>query len=67
MQKRYQVAGLQRSMRYGRRVPLAATASLLHCMQDIWAQEGLKGLYKVRGLHHAIVAALVGQPTESIK
>lgn len=46
LQKRYQVAGLQRSMRYGKRVPLDATRSLALCIRDIWVREGLMGFYK---------------------
>ncbi|KAF8064540.1 thiamine diphosphate carrier 2 [Scenedesmus sp. PABB004] len=45
--KRYQVAGLPRSLRYGARVErtLAATP-LLACLADIHAREGLAGLWK---------------------
>lgn len=44
--KRFQVAGLQRSMSYGRRIPKSASTSLLRCMADIARNEGLIGFYK---------------------
>lgn len=44
--KRFQVAGLARSMSYGKRVPIAATKSLLACMSDIARNEGFAGFYK---------------------
>jgi len=44
--KRFQVAGLERSISYGKRVPLTATKSLIGCMKDIAKHEGLAGFYK---------------------
>ena len=44
--KRFQVAGLQRSARYGRRVPAEAATSLSRCLAEIHAREGFAGLYK---------------------
>ncbi|KAK9845387.1 hypothetical protein WJX81_005301 [Elliptochloris bilobata] len=43
--KRFQVAGLQRSLGYGARIP-ADMRSLPACLARIWATEGLRGLYK---------------------
>lgn len=45
--KRYQVAGLQRSLRYGARVgPQLAVMPLLSCLGEIHAREGIVGLWK---------------------
>lgn len=44
--KRYQVAGLQRSMRYGKRVDRRAVQSLAVCLSKIYTREGLAGLWK---------------------
>lgn len=44
--KRFQVAGLPRSTRYGQRVSEEVTKSLAHCIHEIYAKEGLRGLYK---------------------
>jgi solute carrier family 25 thiamine pyrophosphate transporter 19 len=45
--KRYQVAGLQRSLSYGRRVDASLPArSLGQCLGDIWRREGVRGLWK---------------------
>ena len=41
-----QVAGLQRSLQYGARVPAETARSLPACLARIWAAEGLRGLYK---------------------
>lgn len=41
-----QVAGLQRSLKYGARVQAESVKSLPACLQHIWRQEGLRGLYK---------------------
>jgi solute carrier family 25 thiamine pyrophosphate transporter 19 len=44
--KRFQVAGLQRSARYGERVAEASVRSLGGCLREILAREGLGGFYK---------------------
>jgi len=44
--KRYQVAGLQRSIVYGARIDASVTKSLGRCLYNIWKHEGLRGLYK---------------------
>ncbi|GBF95826.1 hypothetical protein Rsub_08262 [Raphidocelis subcapitata] len=45
--KRYQVAGLPRSLRYGARVESRLAARpLLACLADIYQREGLAGLWK---------------------
>lgn len=45
--KRYQVAGLQRSLSYGARVDSALTrSSLAACISEIYTREGLRGLWK---------------------
>lgn len=44
--KRFQVAGLARSMSYGKRVPKDVTSSLLACLRDIAKHEGIGGFYK---------------------
>ena len=44
--KRFQVAGLPRSMSYGKRVPLSASTSLIACMKEIAKNEGVSGFYK---------------------
>jgi solute carrier family 25 thiamine pyrophosphate transporter 19 len=44
--KRFQVAGLARSMSYGRRVPKDVTSSLFACLRDIAKNEGIGGFYK---------------------
>jgi hypothetical protein len=45
--KRYQVAGLERSLAYGRRVdPSLPARSLAACLGDIWRREGARGLWK---------------------
>lgn len=45
--KRYQVAGLQRSLRYGARVERRlAVMPLLNCLGEIHAREGIAGLWK---------------------
>jgi solute carrier family 25 (mitochondrial thiamine pyrophosphate transporter), member 19 len=44
--KRFQVAGLRRSTRYGQRVASSSVSSLAQCLQDIVAKEGLAGFYK---------------------
>jgi hypothetical protein len=45
--KRYQVAGLERSLSYGRRVdPSLPARSLAACLGDIWRREGARGLWK---------------------
>eukprot|EP00887_Chlorella_sp_A99_P003958 scaffold11.g3958.t1 len=50
VKKRYQVAGLPRSTRYGQRIPAAAaTRPLGWLLRDIAAREGLAGLYKGAG------------------
>lgn len=46
VKKRFQVAGLQRSTRYGERVTLSTAASLQRCIQEIARKEGLAGFYK---------------------
>ncbi|GAB4822585.1 hypothetical protein N2152v2_009631 [Parachlorella kessleri] len=44
--KRYQVAGLARSARYGQRIPEEVCRSLPALIRDIYRREGLRGLYK---------------------
>lgn len=45
--KRYQVAGLQRSLSYGARVDASlAGRSLVQCLRDIYVSEGIRGLWK---------------------
>lgn len=44
--KRFQVAGLQRSSRYGQRVAESTANSLAACLKDIVAKEGIAGFYK---------------------
>jgi solute carrier family 25 thiamine pyrophosphate transporter 19 len=45
--KRYQVAGLPRSLRYGARVqPGLVVTPLVSCLADIHAREGIAGLWK---------------------
>jgi solute carrier family 25 thiamine pyrophosphate transporter 19 len=45
--KRYQVAGLQRSLKYGARVEKGrVTKSLSTCLAEIYRQEGMRGLWK---------------------
>ena len=43
---RVQVAGLQRSLAYGARVPATIIRSLPDCLAQIYRTEGLRGLYK---------------------
>ena len=44
--KRFQVAGLQRSSRYGQRVAASTAASLVGCLREIAVNEGAAGFYK---------------------
>lgn len=44
--KRFQVAGLQRSIAYGERIPITVVTSLPACLAEIYRREGLRGLYK---------------------
>lgn len=44
--KRFQVAGLARSTRYGERVATENVVTLARCLQVIYAKEGLAGFYK---------------------
>ncbi|KAK9817908.1 hypothetical protein WJX72_004133 [[Myrmecia] bisecta] len=44
--KRFQVAGLQRSIKYGARVPPSVVKSLPQCLRQIYTHEGVRGLYK---------------------
>lgn len=46
VKKRFQVAGLQRSLRYGQRVDPTAVTSLGRCVAAIYANEGAAGFYK---------------------
>lgn len=46
VKKRFQVAGLQRSLRYGQRVDPSVTMSLGRCVAAMYAQEGVAGFYK---------------------
>lgn len=46
VKKRYQIAGLQRSVKYGQRVSLTVASSLLTCVREIAVKEGLSGFYK---------------------
>ena len=41
-----QVAGLQRSLKYGARIPQDIGRSLPGCLSQIYRTEGLRGLYK---------------------
>lgn len=41
-----QVAGLQRSQRYGAAVTSELVSSLPGCLSHIWRTEGVRGLYK---------------------
>ena len=41
-----QIVGLQRSVRYGARVPHESVRSIPGCMRQIWQREGVRGLYK---------------------
>lgn len=61
VKKRFQVAGLQRSLRYGQRMDPAATVSLGRCVAAMYAQEGVAGFYKgvVPSLLKAAPAAAV--------
>lgn len=61
VKKRFQVAGLQRSLRYGQRVDPSATVSLGRCVAAMFAQEGVAGFYKgvVPSLLKAAPAAAV--------
>ena len=44
--KRFQVAGLQRSIRYGQRIQSSSVSSLAHCLREIMLKEGINGFYK---------------------
>lgn len=44
--KRFQVAGLQRSARYGQRVAASTATSLAACIKEIAVNEGIAGFYK---------------------
>jgi solute carrier family 25 (mitochondrial thiamine pyrophosphate transporter), member 19 len=44
--KRFQVAGLQRSVAYGERVAADSVVSLSKCLHVIYAREGIAGFYK---------------------
>jgi len=46
VKKRYQIAGLQRSVKYGQRVSLNVASSLLTCVREIAVKEGFAGFYK---------------------
>lgn len=46
VKKRFQVAGLRRSARYGERVSASMAASFLLCLKSIAQKEGLSGFYK---------------------
>jgi solute carrier family 25 thiamine pyrophosphate transporter 19 len=46
VKKRFQVAGLQRSARYGERVSARAAASFFLCCRNIAQREGINGFYK---------------------
>lgn len=46
VKKRFQVAGLERSMSYGRRIPLSASRSMISCLHEIARYEGIGGFYK---------------------
>lgn len=61
VKKRYQVAGLQRSLRYGERVSSASVTSIRTCVSQIYAREGVAGFYKgvVPSLLKAAPAAAV--------
>lgn len=41
-----QIAGLQRSLKYGARIQPESVKSLPSCLRSIWQREGLRGLYK---------------------
>eukprot|EP00891_Asterochloris_glomerata_P007435 jgi/Astpho2/7435/e_gw1.00114.101.1_t len=44
--KRYQVAGLQRDLRYGQRVGQETVKTLRTCLTQIYQREGIRGFYK---------------------
>ncbi|CAL5227698.1 g10706 [Coccomyxa viridis] len=44
--KRFQVAGLERSIAYGARVRPESVASLPACLAHMYSKEGIRGLYK---------------------
>ncbi|CAD7695346.1 unnamed protein product [Ostreobium quekettii] len=44
--KRYQVAGLKRSIQYGKRIEPKAVQNLAICFTELYKQEGLAGLWK---------------------
>lgn len=46
VKKRYQVAGLQRSLRYGARVDAKTVESVFVCFQTVLRREGIAGLWK---------------------
>lgn len=46
VKKRFQVAGLQRSISYGRRIPISTSQSMISCLRDIARHEGIGGFYK---------------------
>ena len=46
VKKRFQVAGLQRSARYGERVSARVAGSFFLCLQSIAQREGIGGFYK---------------------
>lgn len=46
VKKRFQVAGLQRSLSYGARVRPETTTALRACILHIWRTEGMAGFFK---------------------
>lgn len=46
VKKRFQVAGLERSVSYGKRIPLSSSRSLVSCLHEIARHEGIGGFYK---------------------
>ena len=46
VKKRYQVAGLQRSLRYGQRIDVRNVQTLARSFRMVIRKEGLKGLWK---------------------
>eukprot|EP00892_Ulva_mutabilis_P005179 jgi/Ulvmu1/3032/UM015_0072.1 len=55
VKKRFQVAGLQRSLSYGARVRPETTTALRACVHHIWRTEGLAGFFK--GLSPSLLKA----------
>ena len=46
VKKRFQVAGLERSISYGKRIPISTSRSMISCLHEIAHYEGIGGFYK---------------------